>query len=296
MPNSRIEPSSVAKTPVKGIVPQLEVKFRVEFDAFQKGTTFATPYWVPDVVIAGVPVPVGNISDANPNFFDGDPPRAQGEFSFRILLYPHILTLINAARTGDVAGTVNARFHYILLSQGKESRWNPQDSYNGWPIPLNFSRDEWNRLLEDLGYDGAWTVEIVRPTLLGWEEVENKLREADKEVRDHQPQKAAVSCRDAWELAKPILASRWEPVKDIINRGSKAPGQYTAKADRVVSVFNDADLLFNDIRYLTDVGAHGGVHKVTDEDALLIYRLSHSMLAYLSRQSREATQPLPPKS
>jgi hypothetical protein len=289
MPNSRIEPSSVTKTTHKGIVPQLEVKFRVEFDAFSKGTTFATPYWVPDVTLAGVPVPVGSVSDASPNFFNSDPPRAQGEFSFRLLLYPHILALVTAARTGDVAGTINARFHYVILSQGAESRWNPQDMYNGWPIPLNFSRDEWNKLLEDLGYEGAWTVEIVRPGVVGWEEVETKLREAEKEVRDHQPQKAAVSCRDAWELAKPILQDRWEPVKDIINRGSKSPGSYTTKADRVASIFNDVDLLFNDIRYLADVGAHGGIHKVTDEDALLIYRLSHSMLAYLSRQSRATT-------
>jgi hypothetical protein len=86
MANSRIEPSSVTKTPVKGIVPQLEVKLRVEFDAFFKGTTFATPYWVPDVTLAGVPVPVGSVSDANPNFFNREPPQAQREFSFRLLL------------------------------------------------------------------------------------------------------------------------------------------------------------------------------------------------------------------
>ncbi|MGH9919668.1 MAG: hypothetical protein ACRD6W_12495 [Nitrososphaerales archaeon] len=291
MPNSRVEPTSVTKTPVKGIVPQLEVKFRVEFDAFSKGTTFATPYWVPDVTLAGVPVPVGSVSDANTNFFNSDPPRAQGEFSFRLLLYPHILALVSAARTGDVAGTINARFHYVILSQGAESRWNPQDMHNGWPIPLNFSRDEWNKLLDDLGYEGAWTVEIVRPAVVGWDDVESKLREAEKDVRDHQPQKAAVSCRDAWELAKPMLQDRWESVKDIINRGSKSPGSYTTKADRVASIFNDVDLLFNDIRYLADVGAHGGIHKVTDEDALLIYRLSHSILAYLSRQSRAVAPP-----
>ena len=273
VPNFRLEASSVTKRSIRGTVPQLEVKFRVEFDAFPKGTTFAIPCWVPDVTLAGVPIPVGNVSDAYPMFFDVDPPRAQGDFSFCLLLYPHILTLVNAARSGDVTGSIDVRFHYVILSQGPEGNWNPHDSHNGRPVPLNFSRDEWNKLLEDLGFEGAWTVEIARPALMGWDEVEAKLRQAEKEVRDCQPQKAVLSCREAWGLVKPQLAERWEQVRDIINRGSKSPGDYTPKANRVVTIFNDVDLLFNDIHYLADMGAHGEVHRITDEDALLVYRL-----------------------
>ncbi len=296
MPNSAIQNNSVSRTNYRGLVPQVEVKFRVDFDSFAKGSTFAIPYWSADAQLAGVPVPTGSLSMPNPMFFDAEPPRAQGEFSFRMLLYPYIIEAVNSARQGDVSGSAQVWFHYVESYQAGDGKWYVRGLANAPTILLGYSRDEWNRLLDDVGYEGAWTVEVVRPTAAKWEEVEGKLREAEKELRDLQAQRAATVCREAWELAKPFIQSKWESVQDIINRGSKSPGKYTTKADRIASVYNDVDLLFNDIRYLADIGAHGGVHSVTDEDALLIYRLTHSMLGYLSRRMQEAQATGPAKA
>ena len=296
MPNSAIQNNSVSRTNHKGSVPQVEVKFRVDFDSFPKGSTFAIPYWSAEVQLAGVPVPTGSLSMPNPMFFDADPPRAQGEFSFRMFLYPYIIEAINSARPGDVPGSAQVWFHYVESYQAGDGRWHVRGLANAPAISLDYSRDEWNTLLDDVGYEGAWIVEVVRPTTSGWEEVEGKLREADKELRNMQAQRAATASREAWELAKPFIQQKWEPVQDIINRGSKSPGKYTTKADRVASIYNDIDLLFNDVRYLADIGAHGGVHSMSDEDATLIYRLSHSILAYLSRRMREVQPAGPPKA
>jgi hypothetical protein len=220
-------------------------------------------------------------------FLNSSQPQAQGQFSFRILLYPTLLAAIETIRTGDLEGVATIWFHFVYTSQGAGGVWNLLDQRNAFPIQLNYSRDEWCKLLEDVGYSGAWVVEVPRPRVVGWEEIEAKLQEAERELRNHQPQRAALACRGAWELAKPILGAKWERVRDIINRGSKAPGEYTLKADRVVSIYNDVDLIWNDVRYLADIAAHSAKHSICDDDALLIYRMSHVLLAYLSQSIRQ---------
>ncbi len=283
MPNFTIQEGGLSFKTIPGVVPQIEVGFTVDFTAFFKKNGLAISRWTPEVQLSGVPVPVASVSEPTLRFNEGTPAFAQSEFSFRVLLYPHILETINSVRPGDVKGAIQVSMYYLETAQSADS-WGLVGQWNAREVAMNYSRDEWNALLDKLGYAGGWTVEVVRPTITGWDTVEAKLKEAEREIRDHQAQRAAASCREAWNAARPLIKGKWESARDIINRGSKSPGEYTPKADRVASIYNDADLLFNDVHYLSDIGAHGEVHSISDDDALLIYRLSHTMLAYLSRR------------
>ena len=73
----------------------------------------------------------------------------------------------------------------------------------------------------------------------------------------------------------------------MMARGSKGLTKYTIKPERVATTYDDVSNLLNDSRFLADMAKHGAEHTISDDDALLIYRLSHALLAYLSRVSRE---------
>lgn len=293
MPNPAVQEATVSRRPLPGVIPQIEVKFTIEFTENKGKNTWALPYWRPEAQLEGVPLPIGHVSYPNIQFFDGSD-KAQGEFTVRILLYPHIVHAIQAVRRGDMTGSVQAWFHYLLIQadingtvQGVRTQTNAPS------IPLNFSRDQWSELLRTVGYDGAWVVEITAPTFSapGWEKVVEKLTEARNELGGGHPQTAAQACRDAWDAASPFLTDRWEEAKSIMQRGSTKPARYTTKADRVATVYDDLSNLLNDARFLADTAKHGADHQVSDDDALLIYRLTHSMLAYFSRQSMLAATP-----
>lgn len=294
MPNAQVMEGSVTRAAVPGPVPQIEVRFRVEFTAFNEGQAFALPYWHPEVRLVGVPLPVAEVSAPSVQVFTGGAPRAQCELSFKVLLYPHLLHAIEAARTGDLKGIIQPWFHYVIGSPLPNNQGVRLDSHANAPtIPFNFSRDEWAAALDQLRYDGAWIVEVSAPSVTapGWAAVTEHLVAADKALRQNQPQAAAQACRDAWEAASPLLVDRWEDAKSIMQRGSKAPGKYTTKAERVATVYDDVSLLLNDARFLADTAKHAASHTVSDDDALLIYRLSLSLIAYLSRQSKLAESP-----
>lgn len=296
MPNFALREGSLSVRAIKDTVPRLEVKAAIEFSGMRRGDWCAISSWSVDVNLGGVPVPVSNLGLPNPMWFDSEGPvQGVADFSVNILLYPEILRLIEKVRTGDISGSISIGINYVVprvrSEAGKEPIRGFGNEANSRSIPLKYSRDEWSRLLGELGYSGSWIVELTRPSAAAWSDVESKLEQADGELRGLHAQAAATKCREAWELAKPLVAARWENTKEIMQRGSKDPGTYTTKADRVASTYNDVDLLLNDTRYLADMAAHGAVHALDEEDSLLIYRLSHCILAYLSRQMQRAQGP-----
>jgi hypothetical protein len=296
VPNFAIREGSLSLKAIKDAVPRLEVKCAVEFSGMRRGDWFAISGWKADASVCGIPVPVGNLGLPNPMLFDTEGPiQGLADFSVDLFFYPEVLRLIEKVRTGDVSGSISIGINYVVprarTEPGKAPMLGFGSEANSRAIPLKYSRDEWSKLLGELGYSGSWVVELPRPSAAAWPEVETRLQQAEQELRSLQVQAAASKCREAWEIAKPLISDRWQNTREIIQRGSKDPGSYSTKADRVITTYNDVDLLLNDARYLADMAAHGAVHALDENDSLLIYRLSHSILAYLSRQMQVAQGP-----
>jgi hypothetical protein len=295
MVGAEIATSTVTRKAIPGPMSQIEVKFRAKFTGVDPQRGIAIPFWNPEVKLAGIPLPVTGVSSLDTTGVGGD--WFSPELSFRILLPADLIRLVDAARTGDLAGSIEVWFHYVEGQQVPGGGVVVKGYGNAPTIPFDFSRDGWAKLLGELGWDASWVVEIPSPTIgdPAWEPVVKHLEVARKQLRDFNAPAAAQSCRDAWQAASPLLVGRWEEVRATMLRGSKNPAPYTSKAERVASVYDDVSNLLNDARFLADTSKHGEAHVVTGEDALLIYRMTHSLIGYLARQNLNAQVAAAPK-
>jgi hypothetical protein len=295
MSNLSIDLRSVSVTPAKGAIPKLTIKCTIQSDQYPSSSSLAVTSFTPSVQLVGVPIPVFSPSSSFMYFDMGaGSSRAQGSCEFSLAMYPHITRAIEAARRGDVKGSAQLVFNRVMLSVAPNAQPRLMEYTQAPDLPLEFSRDRWSDILGEMGYDGSWVIEITPPPGPGWPDVEEHLQRASKELRSGQPEAAARACRDAWAAASPHLEGRWEAVEVLMKRQTKKLGRFPPMSTRVATLDEDLSHLMNDARFLADTSAHGEAHVVGDDEALLIYRLSHTLLGYLSRKSKEAEPTSPP--
>jgi hypothetical protein len=288
MSNFQVDQRTVAVSVAPGVVPRLVVKCAMQVDEFPRSTTLAVTGFNPVVELAGVPIPVVAPSSSFMYYDTGTSgKKGSGNCEFALAMYPHITRYIEAARRGDVRGMASLWFDRIMIMNPPNAPPTVVDARQAPQIALDFSRDRWAGILQELGYDGSWVTEVQPPTGPGWPEVEEHLQRAAVELRAGQAQAAARACRDAWAAANPRLEGRWESVDDLMKRHSKKLGKFPPLSARVATTYDDVSHLLNDARFLADTSAHGEAHVLGDEEALLIYRLTHSLLSYLSRRAKE---------
>lgn len=293
MPNFSVDERGVTRTVVKGSIPKVRFQFTAEIGEFGKGHSLSVPNFAPTAEVAGIPLPVVDVSCQLILFDGGENRRGQATCAFGIALFPHIVRAIDEARKGDVDGRAELWFHSIELTGpfGPSNKYALFNSDQAPQIRLRWSRDEWALLLAEIGYDGAWVAEIPPPRPTRWPEVEALLKQAAEELRAHRATQAARLCRDAWNAARPYIGERWETTKSIMARLSKGAPNYPTVTERVVTTYDDVSRLLGDARFLADAAGHGEAHVIGDDEALLIYRLTHTLLSYLSGRTADAAAP-----
>jgi len=247
--------------------------------------TFLVLEFTPSAELCGVPLPVDRIVHKRfAQFPPGATVQGQGEYSFRVILYPHLVAAINAARKGDVKGTIELSFRYLDRWEGNPPR--QEISSSAQPLEWEFSRDEWNDFLGKIGYQPGLVVEIPMPALPQWESVRKHLEEARTAYGNQDPLALSSACRAAWMAAKPELEAHWQTTRQIMDRGSKQISTHLPKSDRVSLTMTDLENLMGSARYLTDASSHLEEHeKPSWAEAVLVYQLTLSLLSFASRMT-----------
>lgn len=295
MTNFRLEEPTIKREFVPAVVPRLNVSFSYVIENHDVGGQIAIAWCVAEGEMAGIPLNIIGTRAGDPMLFrNAGTTNGRGDCQFQIVLSPEFVRKVEAVRKGDLSSVVTVQMTALwLITDPHTNEVRLQPWHVPFQIKLDHSRDQWNELLMRIGYNLAWIVEIPTPGSVLWPEVEKQLKRADDELRAHQTQSAAQACRDAWQAANPYLQERWEDIDEVLRRRSKQLGKYPPLPERIATAYDDISRLLNDTRAVADTAKHGEAHTLSDDDTLLIYRLTHALLAYLSRQAAlaEGTKP-----
>lgn len=201
------------------------------------------------------------------------------EAKFLVRLTRQEIAEIEGRRAGDVNININLAFRYFLAPGGKA-----QAFYQG--TQLEISEGKWLKLLEALGYESGWVLEVLRPKIQGWERPVSHLQAARERIASHDAQGAVAECRAAWDSVDPLLKGAWESVEREMDRGSTPESGFPPKSARVKSLREWAERF-------SHTGAHPESFNATMEDALLAYRMTASLLSYLSVKVVQADRNAP---
>ena len=158
------------------------------------------------------------------------------------------------------------------------------------PFPQKLSQKDWLTLLNQMGYNEKWIIELDRPKLEGFHEVIEFLDKAkDGIFSNSSPDTIISDLRSAWDRFDPFLSKFQQSIKSKIDRGSKGENDQPSKDQRIteiakanVAVLDDISKLKQAIDKLTQIGPHKESYVSTREDALLAYRLTVSLISYYS--------------
>ena len=201
---------------------------------------------------------------------------SQLEYGCSVYLDRMTLQAIEKTRANDVNGSVTVSV--ILIHVGSGTIVRGQTS-----LPLKFSQTEWTRLLSQLGWKTSWIIEMERPAIEGWGDVQDHLSKAEERLVAHDADGVMMHCRAAWAAADPLLDVMWSTVTQVIDRGSKDEPSEPAKSQRILNL-KKAALKF------THTGPHSEFYTSSMDDAILVYRLAVSILSYLSRAVAEGAR------
>lgn len=272
-----------------GPVPTLDFEVTINWTGGGPHYSFLVLTFNPSAELCAIPLPVDRISEKR---FQQFPPGAtvlgQGAYSFRVVLYPHLIAAINAARTGDVKGTIELAFRYLDRWEGNPPRIEITSSAQS--VEWIYSRDEWNDFLGNIGYEPGLVIEVPLPALPQWDPVRKHLEDARVAYGRQEPLAVCIACRAAWMAAKPELAAHWQEAKQVIDRGSRQVTSHLPKSERVALTMKDLEDLLGSARYLADASLHLEEHeKPSWAEAVLVYHLTLSLLSFASKAIRAQT-------
>jgi len=185
------------------------------------------------------------------------------------------LRRIESVRVNDVGISTSLVFRY-LAGGGV-----PSPGYPSGSTMLDLSQAKWLAVLEKIGYKASWVIEVERPSVEGWPRATEFLENAHDRIISHDPEGAIAQCRAAWKLLTPLLESKWGELAIEIDRGSTPEKDYPSKSDRIKSL--KAGALAWD-----HTGDHPEHYAASMDDALLAYRVTASLVSYLSRKTVQA--------
>lgn len=281
MPNFE-HPGKLTPKAVRGPIPSLEFKFLVNWTEIPQSQSFVVIAFQPYAELSGVPLPIDlAIESRFSQFASVTGWRAQGEYSFRVLLPQNLIWLINAVRPGDVKGRIEIRFRYLVRWEANPPRREAES--NAHTVEWVYSRDDWNALLAELGYEPTLVVELPMPTLPAWDGVRRHLEDASRAYREMDATALTRACRAAWLAAKPEIGRHWQRTKEIIDRSARRDADHLTKSERVDLLSKDLENLLGSSRYLADTAGHPEAHEPPSwREAVLIYQLTLSLLGYVS--------------
>lgn len=184
---------------------------------------------------------------------------------------------INSARAGDVKVDLSVEYRFLTNEQPPFGPFLPVNSNCQYKV----SERDWLGVLDQLGYQGGWVVEVPRPATEGMDQVVTFIGSAWTKIQTHDPPGAVADLRKAWDLADPVLDAHAMDRDQRIDGLSRREPDQPLKSERV-------KLMRQAIDKFTQIGPHSDIYEVTADDAILAYRLTASMVAYLSKKARRS--------
>jgi len=157
----------------------------------------------------------------------------------------------------------------------------PNTAYPSGQMQLLIPENEWLAALEKMGYHGGWVIEVESPVVEGWPRPVEFLDKAWYRIQARDAEGAIGQCRAAWESLGPLLEAAADGIATEIDRGSAVEAGEPKKSERVLALRKAA------LKW-AHAGAHPESYAASMDDALLAYRLTASLIAYLSRKATQA--------
>lgn len=200
------------------------------------------------------------------------------ELSANIPMPRDLIDAIEATRVDDLPLRVTIE---MFCSYGSEDGTTHQFSQHNLYHDLKYSQKEWTGMLKEMGYSEAWIFEIARPTLEGMDVVVEHLRKADDNLATRDYEGCMANTRIAWNAVKPLLDSKWDEIKALIDEDSPGESNHDPKSTRIKATRDN-------IHSIANVGIHREAYKIQPDDAILCYYLTVSMVSYLSKLLKKA--------
>jgi hypothetical protein len=199
------------------------------------------------------------------------------ELSANIPMPRDLIDAIESTRVDDLPlGIVIEMFVSSELEEGKSQFFRDNLHHN-----LKYSQKEWTGMLKEMGYSEAWIFEIARPTIEGMDVVVEHLQKAADNIATRDYEGCMANTRIAWNAVKPLLDSKWDEIKALIDEDSPGESNHDPKSTRIKATRDN-------IHSIANVGIHREAYKIQQDDAILCYYLTVSMVSYLSKLLKKA--------
>lgn len=208
---------------------------------------------------------------------------------FHLLFNIFNVGYIESLRQHDIEFVFKVAGGYTSFYNDKSGRKDINSNHFTMEYNFKFSESDWINVLSEMGYNEKIIIAIDRPKLEGYHEVMEFIEKANKGLTSNaSPDEIIKNLRASWNSMKTYLKTYHENLRKEINGYPKnAPNGF--KSDQVKRIEGDTIKLLetlqsleNDVRNLTNIGAHPETYTSNREDAVLAFRLTVSLMSYYS--------------
>lgn len=205
-----------------------------------------------------------------------------------LVIDPHLFSLIEKRRNrGDIDLRIDVTLLHLRPKQGVDpvTFVTELHSTSGRQINYTISERRWIDLISKMGYMNYAIFEIQYPkvpSIPGFEDIMNRLKEAEQLIYEGKNEDVVTRCRKAVETLNPLVTIDVKngpmvpTLANNVDNGCKGQQNKPNKSQRVESVRQN-------IWTLLHIGPHEG-YTVTREDAEYIYWMTLSTVRYYAIQ------------
>ncbi len=217
-------------------------------------------------------VPVGNSILS----FQETIPQMVSQVHYQLRLPMEAVNFIESKRTNDIDILLHLTGTYEEVRVDNPNQGTGSSGSIRLSGHWSFSQAKWVKFLSEIGYGEKWIVEIDRPKLEGFHEINEHIQKAGQNLFEHHKADDAMrDLRAAWDASTPYFDNYKVRMDQLIDSGSKAEESEPSKSKRIGEIQKW-------IKKFTQIGPHNPIYSVTFEDALMAYRLTVSTFSYLS--------------
>jgi hypothetical protein len=271
----RLDPHGNPIQGVPGPIPSLKIQAysRGRVEGLTSGQRYLVVDAVTTVSLNGV-VADSVFFEAGPRYGDDVANSFNQEAKWMVRFPRYLLEAVETTRAHDVQISVSVELRYWLTGAAPHETLRAAYAH----LPMKISQKDWLDTLAAMGYKAGWVLEIERPEVEGWDGAVAFLSKAADRVASRDPEAAIAQCRAAWKQLEPFLKTVWSGIETEVDRGSTAEKDYPRKAERIAKLRDGAIAWAN-------TGDHPENYAASMDDALLAYRLTVSMMSFLSRKA-----------
>ena len=290
------DPKLIVKSRLPFCVIELELDISINYGTFQQqpNTSIKTAYRIKPSVLEisfdGVTISSSSLC------FQEITPITSAQMRYQLSLNQEAINFIESKRKHDVdiCLLLTGLYDEVRADNTRQGSGSPNSSGTLQLRGLwSYSQTKWTKFLTDIGYGEKWIVEIDRPRLEGFDTVLEKLDSANEKLLIG-PQSSAedvlTDLRASWDRFEPYLDIRLNELKAAINGKSSSEKGRPSKDERVIEIIDAQKNLIEKIEHLQkkvdnflQIGAHREIYSATYQDALLGFRMTVSLMEYLSK-------------